>query len=56
VDIPVLRALRGERSEPQLYRIRDRDLDRERLLRVTSMPLLGPDGAVRGSVTTFTEE
>ena len=55
LELPMLRALRGERVEAHLYRVDDPKLGRERLVRVTSMPLFGTDGAVRGSVTTFTD-
>jgi PAS domain-containing protein len=55
LEVPTLRALRGERVEARLYRVDDPKLSRERLLRVTSVPLFGSDGAVRGSVTTFTD-
>jgi PAS domain-containing protein len=55
LELPMLRALRGERVEARLYRVDDPKLGRERLVRVTSMPLFGVDGAVRGSVTTFTD-
>jgi hypothetical protein len=53
VENPVFRALRGERVDAHLYRIRDPQLGQERVLRVSSVPLLGPDGSVRGSVTMF---
>jgi PAS domain-containing protein len=55
VENPILRALRGERVDAYRYRIRDPKLGHDRLLRVSSVPLLGPDGSVRGSVTTIVD-
>jgi PAS domain-containing protein len=55
VESPVLRALRGERIDGNVYRISDPQVARERLLRISSVPLLDADGTVRGSVTTFAE-
>jgi PAS domain-containing protein len=53
-EIPTVRAMRGEPcADPYLYRVRDPELQRDRLLRVSAMPLLRDDGSLRGSVTTF---
>ena len=54
-EIPTVRALRGERSEPRVYRVVDPALGRERSVRVSAAPLTRPDGSVRGTVTTVSE-
>ena len=55
VEIPILRALRGERVDPHVYRMYDPRSARGRALRIASMPLFDASGEVRGSITTFTE-
>lgn len=53
-DLPPIAALRGTACrDPRLYRVRDPQLARDRLLRVSSLPLVANDGAVVGSVTTI---
>ena len=55
-QVPVFRALRGDRVDAHLYQVHDPKTGSARVLRVTSTPLLDPGGSVRGSVTTFIEE
>jgi PAS domain S-box-containing protein len=54
-DIPTVRALRGERPEPRLYRVVDPASGGERTVRMSATPLVRPDGTVRGTVTTISE-
>lgn len=54
-DTPAMRALRGERSEPLAFRVRDPKTGRDRLLRISAVPLRDRDGAIRGCVSTFGE-
>jgi len=54
-EIPTVRALRGERSEPRHYRVVDPVRGTERVVRMSAAPLLRPDGTVRGTVTTISE-
>lgn len=53
--IPTVRALRGERCPPRLFRIYDPARKDERLVRISAVPLLRDDGSVRGTVTTVAE-
>jgi PAS domain S-box-containing protein len=54
-EIPTVRALRGERVEPRLYRVVDPVGGHERAVRMSAAPLLRADGTVRGTVTTISE-
>jgi len=54
-DTPARRALRGERSDPLVFRIRDPRTRQDRLLRISAVPIRDRDGTVRGCVSTFGE-
>lgn len=52
-ELPTVRALRGERSEERVYLVRHPGFPGELTLRISALPLLSPDGRVRGAVTTI---
>ncbi len=54
-EFPTVRALRGERSDAQVYLVHHPRFSRELTLRISALPLLGTDGHVRGAVLTVAE-
>lgn len=54
-EFPTVRALHGERSDAQVYLVRDPRSSGELTLRISALPLLGADGHVRGAVITVAE-
>jgi PAS domain-containing protein len=53
-EFPTVRALRGERADAHVYLVQDREA-RDRMLRISALPLLDADGRVRGSVITLAQ-
>jgi PAS domain S-box-containing protein len=54
-ELPPVRALRGEGSDPRVYLVRHPRLPRELKLRISAHPLRQADGRIRGAVVTIDE-